>query len=262
VAKRFRLTVMLLLSVVGPLSTLGGQASPAVAERGYVSAMKKDLRQLATAEEAYFVDNNGYYAGTVSPSSPLFGFAPSPNVSITVAATDGGHMWTATATHALTATKCTYHLPQPIVCDPTPDNSMLATPRSGVSRPAASPEVSVPTTTVLGASDSVKIRGGHSRSWEFDVRPPRMRCVVSGQVVGVSGGDKKIAVLVMTEFAYEDWMKNLSARTYFESEPRSETPFDVRIEEEGRYRLVVWNPSPTAPTKTVQLQHTQVDCTD
>jgi hypothetical protein len=246
---------------------LRGQGSPAVAERGYVSAMKKDLRQLATAEEAYFVDNNGYYAGPVSPSKPLFGFAPSPNVTITIAPTDGQNLWTATATHTLTSTKCTYHLPQPIVCDPTPDNSMLATPRGesrakAESREKGAPEVSAPTTTVLGTSDSLGIRGGHSKSWEFDVRPPRMRCVVSGQVVGLSGGDRKIAVLVMTEFAYEDWLKNLPARTYFESEPRSETPFDVRIEEEGQYRLVVWNSSATAPTKMVQLQHTQVDCTD
>jgi Tfp pilus assembly protein PilE len=262
VSKRYRAIVVALVSVIAPLATLSGQASPAVAERGYVSAMKKDLRQLATAEEAYFMDNNGYYAGTVSASNPLFGFAPSPNVTIKVEATDAAHLWTATATHALTSTKCTYHLPQPIVCDPTPDNSMLATPRGGESRPFGSPEASAPTTTVLGTSDSLEIRGGRSRSWEFAVRPPHMRCVVSGQVVGLSGGDKKIAVLVMTEFAYEDWMKNLPARTYFESEPRTETPFDVKIEEEGRYRLVVWNPSTTAPTKIVQLQHTQVDCTD
>jgi hypothetical protein len=266
-----RAIVVALVSVVGPVSALSGQGSPAVGERGYVSAMKKDLRQLATAEEAYFVDNNGYYAGPVSASKPLFGFAPSPNVSITVAATDGGRMWIATATHALTSTKCRYQLPQPIVCDPAPDNSMLATPRgvsrsipdpAAASRSIADPEAALPKTTVLGSSDSLRIRGGHSRSWEFDVRPPHLRCVVSGQVVGLSGGDKKLAVLVMTEFAYEDWMKNLPARTYFESEPRSETPFDVRIEEEGRYRLVVWNPSTDAPTKIVQLQHTQVDCTD
>jgi hypothetical protein len=233
-----------------------------VAERNYVAAMKKDLRQLATAEEAYFMDNSGYYAGTVSASNPLFGFTPSPNVTITVAAMDGGHMWIATATHALSPIKCTYHLPQPIVCDPAPDNSMLATPRSGDAASSANPEASVRTTTAIGTPDSLRIRGGHSRSWEFDVRPPHLRCVVSGQVVGLSGADKKIAVLVMTEFAYEDWMKNLPARTYFEGEPRSETPFDVRIEEEGRYRLVVWNPSPSGPSKTVQLQQTQVDCTE
>jgi hypothetical protein len=261
VSKGCRAIVVALVSAIGPLSTLSGQTSPAVAERGYVSAMKKDLRQLATAEEAYFMDNNGYYAGTVSASNPLFGFAPSPDVSITVAPADGGHMWTATAMHALTSTKCTYKLPQPIVCDPAPDNSMLATPR-GASHPIARAETSGPSTTLLGSSDSVRISGGHSRTWQFDVRPPHLRCVVSGQVVGISGGDKKIAVLVMTEFAYEDWMKNVPARTYFESEPRTETPFDVKIEEEGRYRLVVWNPSSTGPAKIVQLQHTQVDCTD
>jgi hypothetical protein len=48
---------------------------------------------------------------------------------------------------------------------------------------------------------------------------------------------------------------------YFESAPRIEIPFDVRIEEEGRYRLVVWNQSRTAASKTIQLQETKVDCT-
>jgi hypothetical protein len=89
-----------------------------------------------------------------------------------------------------------------------------------------------------------------------------MRCILGGQVVGLSGGDGKVVVLVMTEFAYQDWMKNLPARTYFESAPRKEIPFDVRIEEEGRYRLVVWNPMPPAFSKTIQLQHTEVTCTD
>ena len=92
------------------------------------------------------------------------------------------------------------------------------------------------------------------------MRPPRTRCVVSGQVAALSGGDAKVVVLVMTEFAYQDWMKHRPARTYFESAPRKEIPFDVRIEEEGRYRLVVWNPSRKGSSKTVQLQQTKAEC--
>jgi hypothetical protein len=86
--------------------------------------------------------------------------------------------------------------------------------------------------------------------------------VVTGQVVGISGGDQKVVVLVMTEFAYQDWLLNRPARTYFESAPRTEIPFDVRIEGEGRYRLVVWNPAPGKDSKIVQLQHTEVGCTE
>jgi hypothetical protein len=252
-----------LVSMLGPMSSLNGQArTSAAAERDYASAMKADLRHLATAEEAYFSDNNGYYAGIVAASQPLYGFSPSANVTLTVSTVDGGHQWIAKATHALTSTTCSYQLPGPAVCDPPPDTSMFATPRGADSKPVSSNETSGPKTTTIGNRDPVRIRATRSQSWPFDVRPPRTRCVVSGQIVALSGGDKKVVVMVMTEFAYQDWMKNRPARTYFESAPRIEIPFDVRIEEEGRYRLVVWNQSRAPTSKIVQLQQTKVDCAD
>jgi len=248
--------------MLGPMALLNAQArSSAAAERDYASTMKADLRRLATAEEAYFSDNNGYYAGIVAASQPLYGFSPSANVTLKVSTVDGGHQWIATATHALTSTTCRYQLPGPAVCDPPPDTSMFATPRAPDSSPVGSTETSGLKSTTIGSAEPVRIRATRSQSWHFDVRPPRTRCVVSGQVVGLSGGDKKVVVMVMTEFAYQDWMKNRPARTYFESAPRIEIPFDVKLEEEGRYRLVVWNQSRTAASKTIQLQETKVDCT-
>jgi hypothetical protein len=253
------------VSTLGSTTLLSGQArhTPAAAERGYVSAMKSDLRMLATAEEAYFVDQNGvYFVGTIAASNPLYGFSPSTNVTLTVSAIDGGRQWTATATHALTSIKCTYQLPNPIVCDPQPpaDTSMFATPREPGSPPVGGTGSSGPRIITIGSTDPVGIRPTLSQSWPFDVRPPQTLCVVTGQVVGLSGGDKKVVVLIMTEFAYQDWLKNRPARTYYESAPRTEVPFDVRVEGEGRYRLVVWNPSSTAASKIVQLQHTEVGC--
>ena len=47
-------------------------------EPGYVSAMKKDLRAMATAEEAYFVDHATYYSGPINTANPLYGFPPRP----------------------------------------------------------------------------------------------------------------------------------------------------------------------------------------
>ena len=250
------------LITLSPTSALVGQSrNSAAAERDYASAMKADLRRLATAEEAYFVDNNGYYAGTVSASQPLYGYSPSENVTLSVSVIDSGRQWIAKATHKLTATTCTFQLSNPIVCDPPPDASMLATPRDGDTK-RVEIEPRGPKTTAIGSPEAVRIRGGRSRSWQFDVRPPQTRCVLSGQVVGLSGGDSTVVVLVMTEFAYQDWMNNRPARTYFESAPRKEIPFDVHVEEEGRYRLVVWNPSHVGASRTIQLQHTQLDCAD
>jgi len=255
--KSFPAIAVILVSMLGPVRSLSGQArNSAAAERDYASAMKADLRQLATAEEAYFMDHNGYYAGTVSAGQPLFGFSPSANVTIDVSAIDGGRQWIAKARHALTSTTCTYQLPKPVVCDPRPDTSMLATPRGAL----VSTEETGPKTTKLGTAEPVKISATRSQSWPFIVRLPRTRCVVSGQVAALSGGDGKVVVLVMTEFAYLDWMKHRPARTYFESAPRKEIPFDVRIEEEGRYRLVVWNPSRKGSSKTIRLQQTKVEC--
>ena len=269
--KRFVGILIVLMTTAGILSPLRGQATPTSAaehyraygvERGYISAMKGDLRMLATAEEAYFMDHNGYFAGTVNASNPLFGFSPSTNVTLTVVSVDGGRQWTATATHALTSTRCTYQLPNPVVCNPPlpVDSSLFATPR-GLSPPEAG-KVVEQHITKIGTADPVKIRPAKSRSWQFVARSPRTRCLVSGQVVGLSGGDKQVVVLIMTEAAYQDWMIDRPARTYFESGRRTTIPFDVRVEGEGEYRLVVSNPSPPLASKVVQLQHTEVACSE
>src|SRR6478752_10270231 len=226
--------LIIALTALGSGMPRSGQArpNPAATQSNYVAAMKRDLKSLATAEEAYFSDHSAYYSGSVSASEPLYGFSPSPNVTLTVVAGNGGEMWTATATHALSPARCTYHLPAAVVCDPAPpsDTSMFATPR-GPGSAADGP--SAPRSTAIGTADSVKIRAARSRSWQFDVRPSQPRCTVTGQVVGLSGGDKKVVVLIMTEFAYQDWLKNLPARTYYERELRTDIPFDVRIEGEG-----------------------------
>jgi hypothetical protein len=256
---------------LGTGTQLSGQATPTSAaehyraygvERGYISAMKGDLRMLATAEEAYFMDHNGYFAGIVNASNPLFGFSPSTNVTLTVAAIDSGRQWKATATHSLTPTRCTYQLPNPVVCNPPlpVDRSLFATPRG--SPPPAVARVDQPMTKKIGNGDPVKIRPAKSRSWQFVARTPRTRCLVSGQVVALSGGDKQVVVLIMTEAAYQDWMIDRPARTYYESARRTAIPFDVRVEGEGEYRLVVSNPSPPAASKVVQLQHTAVACSE
>ena len=61
-------------------------------ERAFLASMKSDLRNLATAEEAYFYDNATYAANLAS----LVAFAPSTGTVVTVnQATMAG--WSATA---------------------------------------------------------------------------------------------------------------------------------------------------------------------
>ncbi|MEP6690390.1 MAG: prepilin-type N-terminal cleavage/methylation domain-containing protein [Gemmatimonadaceae bacterium] len=97
-------TLIELLIVVVIIGILAAIAIPKFAntkEKAYIAAMKTDLRNLATAEEGYFADFQGY---TSAPAA-LNGFQFSPSVTATVAATSKG--WIATANHASTAVTCT-----------------------------------------------------------------------------------------------------------------------------------------------------------
>ena len=70
-------------------------------ERAFVSTMKSDLRNLATAEEAYFYDNATYTSSLAS----LVAYSPSTGMVVTInQATAAG--WSATASRPGMAKQC------------------------------------------------------------------------------------------------------------------------------------------------------------
>ena len=91
-------TLIELLIVVVIIGILAAIAIPKFAntkEKAYMAAMKTDLRNLATAEEGYFADNQTYSTSL----SALGDFKASANVTVTVnAANTTG--WDAKATHS------------------------------------------------------------------------------------------------------------------------------------------------------------------
>jgi prepilin-type N-terminal cleavage/methylation domain-containing protein len=104
-------TLIELLIVVVIIGILAAIAIPKFAktkDKAYVAAMKSDLRNLATYEEQYAADNNGaYFSGTATTGSPLKGFTPSLNVTVTATYTAGPpQSWSAAATHAQSSQTC------------------------------------------------------------------------------------------------------------------------------------------------------------
>jgi type IV pilus assembly protein PilA len=100
-------TLIELLIVVVIIGLLAAIAIPRFAntkERAVVASMKSDLRNLASAQESYWVENRTYYNGAV-PSGAL-PFQVSPGVLVTIInGTDAG--WSAKATAVpLTNTTC------------------------------------------------------------------------------------------------------------------------------------------------------------
>jgi len=99
-------TLIELLIVVVIIGILAAIAIPKFAntkEKAYVASMKTDLRNLITAQDAYYADNNSYYAvGTANLGT---NYRASTGISVVIGgATASG--WQATATSTLTTMTC------------------------------------------------------------------------------------------------------------------------------------------------------------
>ena len=97
-------TLIELLIVVVIIGILAALAIPKFAntkQKAYLAQMKSDLRNLATAEEAYFYDSTSYTTSLAA----LNNFRSSTGVTLTV--NEGTPMgWSATAVHGQTTRAC------------------------------------------------------------------------------------------------------------------------------------------------------------
>jgi type IV pilus assembly protein PilA len=99
--------LLIVVVIIGILAAIAIPKFAATKEQVYVSEMKSDLRNIATAQEVYSADNSAYYSGPV-PAAVLV-YKPSPNVTMTlqnVSATG----WAAVATvPGLTSRTCAFY---------------------------------------------------------------------------------------------------------------------------------------------------------
>jgi len=110
--KGFTLIEILLVAVI--LGTVAAVAIPHFAgakESSYEAAMKADLRVASVYEEQYAAENHGqYFSGIATESSPLNGYAPTKNITVTLTAFNilGSRLgdWTGIARHTHTLQTC------------------------------------------------------------------------------------------------------------------------------------------------------------
>ena len=107
-------TLIELLIVVVIIGILAAIAIPKFAntkEKAYIASMKSDLRNLVTAQEAFFADS-GYYTTATSCVNPTpagkAAFCESSGVSLVPASTvtKTGDGWNAVASHSSSTKKC------------------------------------------------------------------------------------------------------------------------------------------------------------
>ena len=93
--------LLLVLVILGILAAVLVPRWANSREKAFMATMKSDLRNLATAEEAYFYDNSSY----ATTLSALVAYNPSTGVNVTInQATMGG--WSATASRTGLARQC------------------------------------------------------------------------------------------------------------------------------------------------------------
>jgi type IV pilus assembly protein PilA len=103
-------TLIELLIVVVIIGILAAIAIPKFAntkEKAYVASMKSDLRNLVTAQEAYFSDNNSSYAASTAAMGTNYKASSGVTVTINSSTATG---WKASSVHASTAKTCAISL--------------------------------------------------------------------------------------------------------------------------------------------------------
>jgi type IV pilus assembly protein PilA len=99
--------LLIVVVIIGILAAIAIPKFSTTKEQSYLSLMKADLRNLATAQEAYAGSTGVYYTGPVP--APALVYNPSVGVTITmVVATAAG--WSATATSPQTARTCSMYM--------------------------------------------------------------------------------------------------------------------------------------------------------
>ena len=88
--------VVIVVVIIGILATIAIPKFAKTKSRGYVATLKSDLRNLLTAQESYFADNNVY--ATSAQLAAANRYSPSQGVNLTTA-NETATGWSATATH-------------------------------------------------------------------------------------------------------------------------------------------------------------------
>jgi prepilin-type N-terminal cleavage/methylation domain-containing protein len=99
--------LLIVVVIIGILAAIAIPKFASTKEKAYLASMKSDLRNLATAQEAFAADNNqNYFSGTaLNPAGLPTGctndclIVPSSGVTLNVTGT-AATGWSATATHS------------------------------------------------------------------------------------------------------------------------------------------------------------------
>ena len=95
--------LLIVVVIIGILAAIAIPKFGNTKQKAYIASMKSDLHNLVTAQEAYFSDNNSFYATSTGDMGT--NYHTSTGVTVTIYGSSGTG-WAATATSVSTATTC------------------------------------------------------------------------------------------------------------------------------------------------------------
>lgn len=97
-------------------------------------------------------------------------------------------------------------------------------------------------------------------SWTFDVPNSKAGCLLSGKITVLAGGEKDVAVLVLTNDQFTNWQNHHQAQVFFSTGRETVVPLSVTMKGSGKYVLVISNMFSMMTAKTIQTQSVQLHC--
>lgn len=98
--------LLIVVVIIGILAAIALPKFSNTKERAAIGAMKADLRNLATVQEAYFMDHNTYANSIASVQLDPYTYRSSSQNTVVIN-TGVGNSWSATATSPASSVACT-----------------------------------------------------------------------------------------------------------------------------------------------------------
>lgn len=99
--------LLIVVVIIGILAAIAIPKFSTTKGAAYLTLMKGDLRNLATAQEAYAGDNGTYYGGAIPAAAMVYSPSVGVTISINVATASG---WSATASSAHSTRTCAIYI--------------------------------------------------------------------------------------------------------------------------------------------------------
>ena len=146
-----------------------------------------------------------------------------------------------------------------VEAEPEPEATVAVAPAPVIEKVQTT--VAPPADVRIADTASVSIAAGTFAAFPFNGNG-RSECRVRGNVRVLTGGNRRVTVLVVDREGMAELEAGRPPRTYYESGPTGDLALDVKLDGRTFYTLVIQNAGPGHAARAVRLRQVVAACTD